>query len=47
MNKEEQRVTDIAKERIAPKRKLRKGGCPVDNDDSTERLKVLIKFISE
>lgn len=47
LKKEEQRVADIAKERITLKRELRKAGCPIDNDDSTERLKVLVKFISE
>lgn len=47
LNIQEQRVADIAKERVALKRELRKAGCPIDNDDSTERLKVLVKFISE
>ena len=47
MNEEEQRVADIAKHRISLKRKLRVTGCPVNNDDTTKRLEILVKFISE
>lgn len=47
MNEEEQRVAGIAKHRILLKRKLRAAGCPVNNDDTTKRLEVLVKFILE
>lgn len=47
MNAEEKRIADIAQYRIELKRKLRLARCPFDNDDSTERLETLVKFISE
>lgn len=47
MNDEEARIAGIAQHRIELKRKLRLAGCPFDNDESTKRLEILIKFISK
>lgn len=44
MNAQDIRIADIAKHRVEMKRRLRRHGFPVDNDETTERLEELVRF---